>query len=103
MFSRGDLGTRMWLGHVILVDADGNRRPAPPSVVGTPEPMVAKNLVENALARDEAPGLCTAIAGRAPPGTAKIEVVSSVFDTSRYFTDPTPVERTVHATCNGWR
>jgi hypothetical protein len=100
MFSRGDLGTRLWLGHVVLIDRDGTRRPAPPSVVGSPEPMVAKKLVENALARDEARSLCTAIAGRAPPGTAKIEVVTSVFDTSRYFTDPTPVERNVHASCN---
>jgi hypothetical protein len=103
MFSRGNLGTRVWMGHVILVDEDGRRRPAPPSVVGSPEPMVAKNLVENALARDEAYGLCMAIGGRAPPGVAKIEIVTSVFDTSRYFTDPTPVERTVHTTCNAWR
>ena len=100
MFSRGDLGTRVWMGHVILVDRDGKRRPAPPSVVGSPEPMVAKNLVENALARDEAPGLCRRIAGRAPSDVATVEVVTSVFDTTRYFADPTPLERHVAASCN---
>ena len=103
MFSRGDLGTRVRIGHVILVAEDGTRRPAPPSVIGSPEPMVAIKIVENALARDESYGLCVRVAGRAPPGVAKIEVVSSVFDTSRYFTDPTPLERTVHSSCNGWR
>jgi hypothetical protein len=103
MFSRSDLGTRVRIGHVVLVGVDGSRRPAPPSVIGSPEPMVAIKIVENALARDEAHGLCVRIAGRAPPGVATIEVVTSEFDTSRYFTDPTPLERTVRSSCNGWR
>lgn len=100
MFSRGDLGTRVWMGHVVLVARDGERRPAPPSVVGTPEPMVAKNLVENAVARGEASALCLRIASRAPAGVATVEIVTSVFDTTTYFTDPTPVERSVHASCS---
>jgi hypothetical protein len=102
MFSRGDLGTRVRMGHVVFVDQDGKRRPAPPSMVGSPEPMVAKNIVENALARDEASGLCERIAGRAPSGV-EVEVVVSVFDTTRYFTDPTPLERTVRARCKSSR
>lgn len=100
MFSRADLGTRMWLGHVILVDREGRRRPAPPSVVGTPEPMVAKNLVENAIAKDEARSFCERVATRAPADVAKVEVVTSVFDTQRYFIDPTPVERNIVWSCN---
>lgn len=100
MFSRGDLGTRMWLGHVVLVAREGKRRPAPPSVVGTPEPMVAKNLVVNAIARGEARSFCERVADRAPPDVANVEVVTSVFDTTRYFTDPTPALRNVHASCN---
>lgn len=103
MFSRGDLGTLVSMGHVILVDRAGKRSPAPPGVVGSPEPMVAKKIVENALARDEGPGLCRDIAGRAPADAATVEIVISVFDTSRYFRDPTPVERDVITTCNVWR
>lgn len=99
MFSRGDLGTRLWLGHVVLVDGAGKRRPAPLSLVGSPEPMVAKMIVENAIARDEARHLCEQIAGRAPPDVATVEIVVSVFDTMRYFSDPTPLERTVRASC----
>ena len=100
MFSRGDLGTRMRLGHVILVDREGKRRPASPSVVGTPEPMVAKNLVENAIARGEAGAFCERVAGRAPADVVIVEVVTSVFDTQSYFSDPTPVERNVIGSCS---
>jgi hypothetical protein len=102
MFSRGDLGTRVRMAYVVLVDPDGTRRPAPPSVVGSPEPMVAKNIVENAIARDEAPGLCQRIAGRVPSGV-EVEIVISVFDTTRYFTDRAPLERTVSARCKSLR
>lgn len=101
MFSR-DLGTKVWLGHVILVNPDGTRRPAPPSIVGSPEPMMAVKIVENALARDEAPGLCQRIAGRVEPGV-EVEIVVSVFDSTRYFPDRTPLERTVRARCKSWR
>jgi hypothetical protein len=100
MFSRGDLGTRLSLGHVVLVGRDGVRRPAPPSLVGSPEPMVAKNLVESAIAEDRARTLCGSIAVRAPRDVATVEVVSSVFDTTRYFADPTPIERHVIASCD---
>ncbi|MNC97627.1 hypothetical protein D3C83_153430 [compost metagenome] len=64
--------------------------------------MVAVKIVENALARDEAYGLCQRIAGRVPTGT-KVEIVTSVYDVRRYFDDPPPLERSVRATCNGWR
>lgn len=100
MFSRGDLGTHVWMGHVVLVTRDGQRRPAPPSLVGSPEPMVAKNIVENAIHRGEAPGLCRDIAGRAPADAVSVEIVTSVFDTTRYFTDPTPLERHIVHSCN---
>lgn len=102
MFSRGDLGTRVSLGHVILVNPDGTRRPAPPSVVGTPEPMMAVKVVENALARDEAEGLCERIAGRVERGV-EVEIVVSVFDTTKYFPDRVPLERTVRARCKSSR
>lgn len=106
MFSRGDLGAVVPLGHAVLVARDGSRRPAPPSLVGTPEPMVAKNLVEGAIARGAAADLCGRIASRAAsdaPDAAAVEIVTSVFDTRRYFAEPagrTPVSRQVHASCN---
>src|SRR5690606_18740626 len=83
MFSRGDLGRRVTLGHALLVSADGARVPAPPSLVGTPEPMVAKNVVENAIARGAAAELCARIASRAT-GAASVEIVTSTFDSRAY-------------------
>lgn len=105
MFARGDLGAVVPLGHAVLVARDGSRRPAPPALVGTPEPMVAKNLVEGAIARGAAADLCARIASRAAteePDAAGVEIVTSVFDTRRYFAEPagrTPRSREVHASC----
>lgn len=106
MFSRGDLGAVVPLGHALLVAPDGTTRPAPPALVGTPEPMVAKNLVEGAIARGAAADLCARIAARAreeTPDAARVVIVTSVFDTRRYFREPggrTPLSREVHASCN---
>ena len=102
MFSRGDLGSVVALGHAVLVTDDGARSPAPPSLVGTPEPMVAKNLIEGAIARGRAAELCARIAARAAaeaPHARAVEIVTSTFDTRRYFADPTPLAREVHASC----
>ena len=100
MFSRGDLGTQVALGHALLVDREGKRRPAPPALVGTPEPMVAKNVVERAIGDGRAADLCARIAARSPEDVVSVEIVTSVFDTQRYFSDPTPIRRKVHASCN---
>lgn len=106
MFSRGDLGNVVTLGHVVLVVGGGARRPAPPALVGTPEPMVAKNLIEGAIARGAAADLCARIARRASaeaPDAVQVEVVTSVFDSRRYFAEPegrVPQSREVHASCS---
>jgi hypothetical protein len=106
MFSR-NVGRIVTLGHALFVDESGERTPVPPAIVGTPEPMVAKNLVENAIARGQAAELCAQIASRANPPNAKgqrgverVEIVTSTFDSRLYFQAArTPTNRTVHATC----
>jgi hypothetical protein len=106
MFSRGDLGHVVTLGHAVLVADGGARRPAPPAIVGTPEPMVAKNLIEGAIARGAAAELCARIARRASaeaPDAVHVEIVTSVFDSRRYFAEPdgrVPRAREVHASCS---
>ena len=108
MFSRGDLGSVNELAHVLLVDPDGVRRPAPPALVGSPEPMIAMSIVRANVARGTSAELCAAVAARARErsGAAAVEVVTSVFDTRRYFsTDRSapgrraPLARTVVARC----
>lgn len=87
MFSRGDLGNEVTLSHVVLERVDGTRMPASPDAIGTPEPMVAKRIVEGAIARGEARGLCERVAGRVRgSGDVRVvEVVTSVFDVRAYF------------------
>lgn len=110
MFSRGDLGTSVSVSHVVLVTSAGERRPAPPALVGTPEPMVAKALVETAIARGDTAGLCARVAARAKAEgetAARVEVATSVFDTKAYFSSDavvarearSPSNRSVHASC----
>lgn len=109
MFSRGDLGTVVTVSHVLLVGAEGSggragpRRPAPPSMVGTPEVMVAKGIVEAAIASGRAATLCGRVAARAraeDTEVRRVEVVTSTFDTRRYFAESTePSARVVHASC----
>lgn len=105
MFSRGDVGSIVALGHALLVTREGGRRPAPPAIVGTPEPMVAKNLVEGAIGRGDAAALCARIAGRAAleePDAVAVEIATSSFDARRYFEAPdgkAPLSREVHARC----
>jgi hypothetical protein len=109
MFSRGDLGRVVSLGHAVRVAGDGSERPIPPRLVGTPEPMVAKNLIEGAIARGEAAALCTAIARRvaadSDEGGARptsVAIVTSAFDTRVYFAEGRERavrSRQVHATC----
>jgi hypothetical protein len=99
MFSR-NVGRTVTLGHAILVRENGERAPVPPEVVGTPEPMVAKNLVENAIAHGSAADLCARLASRARGG-GRIEIVTSTFDSRAYFEGRRePTGRVVHATCN---
>ena len=100
MFARGDLGTRVRVGHALSVDPAGRRRPMPLAAIGTPEPMVAKRLVELAIAEGRATELCARIASRAPEDSVRVEIVTSVYDSTRYFSDPTPVSREVHAACD---
>jgi hypothetical protein len=99
MFSRGDLGTRLAIGHVLLFDRGGKSRAAPPALVGTPEPMVAKTVIDRAIVDKRAGELCARVAANAPPDVVRIEIVASIYDTQRYFSDPTPLSREVHASC----
>jgi hypothetical protein len=105
MFSRGDLGRVVSVSHAVLVDGGGKRAPASPSLVGTPEPMVAKALVEGAIRRSAAGDLCAQIATRArdeAPSAIAVEIVTSHFDSRRYFEGEegrTPLHRDIHATC----
>ncbi|MBX3189931.1 MAG: hypothetical protein KF819_23090 [Labilithrix sp.] len=104
MFSRGDLGDVVALSHVVVEHDDGTRAPAPTESIGTPEPMVAKGIVEGAVARGEAAALCARIARRIADGSPRrpraIEVVTSTFDVQAYFTSGRePRERQVHARC----
>ena len=105
MFSRGDLGTVNELAHVVLVGADGARRPAKPALVGSPEPMIAMSIARTHVDRGAGRELCAAVAERAREHTdaVAVEVVTSVFDTRRYFSDApgarAPLERTVVARC----
>lgn len=102
MFSRGDIGSRVVVSHVVL-RTDHGAVPASPSLVGTPEPMVAKALVEGAIASGTAAELCARIASRAAnEGARTVEVVTSTFDAKAYFASPPrrePIERHVHAAC----
>lgn len=106
MFSRADLGRINELAHVVLVRRDGTTLPASPTMIGTSEPMTAKAIVRNHVTRGTASELCVATAARARETTTDViavEVVTSVFDTRRYWsTAPdarAPLERKVHARC----
>ncbi len=105
MFSRGDLGHVVAVSHALLVDGEGKRLPASPSLVGTPEPMVAKALVEGAIRRSAARDLCDQIAARAvvdAPSATAVEIVTSHFDSRRYFESAegrAPLHRDLHAVC----
>lgn len=100
MFSRSDLGNVVALAHALVVHADGTRTPAPPSLVGTAEPMVATAIVNRAIINGTAAELCATIAGRATDGTA-VEIALSTYDTRSYFAEKKrePVSRVVHARC----
>jgi hypothetical protein len=102
MFSRGDLGGAQSLAHVLIVHADGRRTPAPPSIVGSPEPMVVLSIVAQAVRNGTARELCTAVAARVRDADAvSVEVVVSAFDAMKYFRDGkrAPESRQVHASC----
>ncbi len=105
MFSRADLGDETSLSHAVLVSENGETRPAPPSVVGSPEVMVAKGLVERAIARGDADALCARIAERARrkgDAATAVEIVTSTFLLRRYFASREgrrPLRREVHARC----
>jgi len=102
MFSRADVGHVVVLTTASLVDARGARAPAPPAMLGTPEPMVAQAI----LARGDAKELCARVARAAAADAAReavsIEIATSVFDTHAYFAGPearTPVSRAITARC----
>lgn len=104
MFSRGDLGSVNALAHVVLVNPDGTRRSAPPVLAGSPEPMIAMSIIRAHVDRGTSHDLCTAVATRArDTGAVAVEVVTSVFDSRRYFSGApdarAPLERTVAARC----
>lgn len=122
MFSRGDIGRVVPLGHAVIVgqgrgDGSGGagagaegeaRRPVPLALIGTPEPMVAKSIVEKAIARGAASDLCKTLAARVGAEEASrgsqaplaVEIVTSTFDTRAYFAEGrAPVRREVHARC----
>jgi hypothetical protein len=100
MFARGDLGTVVPVSHALLLTEGEGRRPAPPSLIGTPEVMVAKNIVELAIAQGRAAELCAKIAANAGGEARQVEIVTSTFDTRRYFeVSREPLAREVHARC----
>jgi hypothetical protein len=100
MFSRGDLGSVATLAHVVLVGENGERRPAPPSAIGTPEPMIAGAIIVTHVERGTSAELCAVVAARIRGTATAVEVVRSTFDTERYFrVDRTPVAREVLARC----
>ncbi|MBX3207076.1 MAG: hypothetical protein KF764_18665 [Labilithrix sp.] len=107
MFARGNLGSVNELAHALLVLADGTRVPASPSLVGTPEPMVATAIVRGHVTRGTAADLCASVAARARDARAvdavAVEIATSAFDARRYFSGApgarAPLERTVHARC----
>ncbi|MBX3263861.1 MAG: hypothetical protein KF782_29580 [Labilithrix sp.] len=106
MFSRGSIGAVNDLAHAVLVLEDGARVPASPSLLGTPEPMVATAIVRAYLASGAAEDLCAIVAARARPARPEavaVEIVTSRFDARRYFSGAPgarePLERAVYARC----
>ncbi len=106
MFSRGTIGAVNELAHAVLVLEGGGRVPAPPALLGTPEPMVATAIVRAYLARGSSADLCEIVAARARfarPAAVAVEIVASRFDARRYFSAAPdarePLERTVYARC----
>lgn len=107
MFSRGDVGSDVSLQQALMVSPDGSRRPVSPTLVGSPEPMVAMRLVHLAVVRGTADELCRQIAARVG-GTrgdtrndaVEVEIASSTFDARHYFTvSREPIRRTIAARC----
>lgn len=102
MFSRGDINGVHTLSHAIVVYADGHRRPATPSQVGSPEPMVATAIVNQAINAGSAASLCALIAKNInDPDAVTVEVLRSDFNAQKYFKDGIhePDARVVHASC----
>ncbi len=89
--------------HAIVVDADGDKRPAPPSAVATDEVIQALSTLRQAIRDgDEATqSLCERIAERVADGDAvEIRIVTSTFHTIDYFDGAQePLARTVHTSC----
>lgn len=113
MFSRGDLGSVRQLVHARLIDAAGESRPAPPSLIGSTEPMVAQSILVSHMRQGSTADLCAGIAQRIRAskrqGVVAVEILLSTFDARRYFTreDPqspgderAPLAREVLARCD---
>lgn len=102
MFSRGDMGGVHGLAHAIVVHADGRRTPATPTEVGSPEPMVANQIIVRAVLETRTPELCRLIASHVHDADAvAVELVVSAYDARKYFVEGKrePEARDVHATC----
>ncbi len=106
MFAAAGIGHLVEVSSVRLVHADGREERAPLVAVGSPEPMVAKNIVRDAISRGDAPSLCAAVLARArgPGPTGDVvgaRVVTATFDARTYFRAPSPrpVSRVVQAEC----
>lgn len=66
MFSRGQETTRVTLDYAVAVTAAGDRRTVPPQMMGTPEVMQARALVQRSIGRPAAArALCRRIADAA--------------------------------------
>lgn len=104
MFSASGIGHEVEVSSVRLVARGGEESPAPLSWVGSPEPMVAKNIVRDAISRGEADRLCEAVRAKADGGVASVRVVTTTFDARTYFDARAPrgrepIRRVVHAAC----
>lgn len=104
MFSASGIGHEVEVSSVRLVARGGEERPAPLAWVGSPEPMVAKNIVRDAISRGEAERLCGAVRAKADGDVVSVRVVTATFDARTYFDGRAPrgrepIRRVVHAQC----
>lgn len=97
--------TEIQLTHTLGVDVSDSRTPLSPHIAaGNGEVLQAMGIIAAAVHEGRADALCKEIGGRlqnrSPGEYQTIEVVTSHFDTLRYFDgDKEPIARQVHARC----
>lgn len=100
MFSRAR-PAEVDIDHVVGIDAAGERRVLPPSLVMRGEVLQTKVAISRAIADKKARALCRAVAERARGGTlVRIEVRTDRYTVARYFSGGRePARSRVHARC----